>query len=270
MHKQLVTVVVPIHLEEPTELEKISLRQILAVLHRHPITFMAPETLNTAWYEDFCVEKATVRFERFDWHGFNGYSELMLAPVFYRRFQAYEYVLVCHLDAFVFRDELLAWCQLGYDYVGSVIYNHHWSRPSSRWRRLSGFAPPAYYGNGGFALKKVATFLRITKRFKLYIGLYHLARKLQNQRSFYDDIFLANHFPKLSRRFSIAPKAVAERFAAAYEDWAETDLPFTNQDQASLPFGTHGWTKFNREFWEPCIRRCGYHLPSDLVPSVSA
>ena len=269
MHKQLVTVVVPIHLEEPTELEKISLRQILAVLHRHPLTFMAPKTLNTAWYEEFCLEKATVRFERFDWHGFNGYSELMLDPALYRRFRAYEYVLMCHLDAFVFRDELIAWCKMGYDYVGSVIYNNHWLRPLSRWRRLSGFAPPPYYGNGGFALKKVATFLRITRRSKPYIGLYHLVRKMQNQRSFYDDIFLANHFPKLSWRFSIAPKAVAERFAAAYEDWAETDLPFTNQDQASLPFGTHGWTKFNPEFWEPCIRRCGYHLPGDPVPSAS-
>lgn len=45
MGKKLITVVIPI-LEEPPALKMISLAQTLAVLQRHPITFMAPTWLS--------------------------------------------------------------------------------------------------------------------------------------------------------------------------------------------------------------------------------
>ena len=120
--KELVTVVIPIHREEPSELEKISLAQILTVLHRYPITFIAPYGLVTAWYEDYCRGKAQIRIENFQWKGHEAYGVLMASRTFFKRFLPYQYVLICHLDAFVFRDELADWCQLGYDYIGSVMY----------------------------------------------------------------------------------------------------------------------------------------------------
>lgn len=108
----------------------------------------------------------------------------------------------------------------------------------------------------------------MTAWFRPYIALYHVMRRLRKRPGFYDDIFLTNHFRKLSRRFRIAPHAVAARFAAAYEDWDEAAFPFTNQDQASLPFGVHGWTKFHLDFWPPCIRRCCHLLPGDPLPEL--
>jgi hypothetical protein len=259
MHKELVTVVIPIHLEEPTDLEKISLDQTLAVLANYPITFMAPTGLNTAWYEAYCQGKATIFIERFQWKGHVAFCRLMLDPAFYQRFASYEYMLICHLDAFVFRDELMKWCNLGYDYIGGVIYSSVFWQKETLWRRVTGFTNPEYLGNGGFALKKISGFYHMTSKFRRYVNFFYWLNKVRN-RAFYDDLFLANHFPKLHAGFRIAPKVVAQRFGADYERWPEEDLPFTNEDNATMPFGVHGWIQHHQDYWQPCIRRFGYAI----------
>jgi Protein of unknown function (DUF5672) len=257
MKKELVTVVIPIRLEELPELEKVSLEQTLRILNKYTITFMTQQGLNTAWYQEFCRGKATVKFEEFKWNGFNEFGELMTSANFYGRFRAYEYMLICHTDAFVFRDELEKWCNAGYDYIASLIYNTFWEGDSLPISPLLGFSRPAYYGNGGFALKRVEAFYRITSRFKLYLDFFHWLRRIRN-RGFLDDIFVAQLFPNLSPKFNVAPKSLAQQFGAAYEFWDEKDLPFTNKDHNTLPFGMHGFIKYHPEFWIPVIRECGY------------
>lgn len=259
MNKELVTIVIPIHLEEPSELEKISLSQTLKVLRKYPITFQAPYGLNTTWYENYCVGKATINIERFNWKGFEAYGVLQANPLFYKRFLKYSYILICHLDAFVFRDELEEWCQLGYDYTGSVIYDPNFKFKDTFIRKLTGFTSPEYFGNGGFGLKNVRTFYDLTSKYKFYIDFYHKIRKLRKQ-NFFDDLFFTQHFPKLSSKFSIAPKTVAQRFGAVYYNYQEKELPFNNQENDSLPFGVHGWIQYHQDYWKPCIRRYGYSL----------
>lgn len=259
MQKALVTVVIPIHLEKPSELERISLDQILTVLHKHPITFMAPTGLNTAWYEDYCQGKAAISFARFNWKGHEAYGELMVSPTFYKSFLAYEYMLVCHLDAFVFRDELEEWCQRGYDYIGSVIYNPVWEFIDTPLRRMMGFPFPEYFGNGGFALKKVSAFYGITSKYKWYFDAYHWVRKLR-RKEFLDDLFITQHFPRLAANFSIPQRAVAQKFGAAYEYWEEDKLPFDKNKVDTLPFGIHGWIQYHQDYWKSCIRQYGYSI----------
>ncbi|WP_158827759.1 DUF5672 family protein [Mucilaginibacter lacusdianchii] len=259
MQNKLVTVVIPIHLEEPPELEKISLAQTLSVLHNFPITFMATANLDTSWYENFCRGKAVITFERFDWKGHGPFGELMTSHLFYKRFLNYQYMLICHLDAFVFRNELEKWCDLGYDYIGSVIYNTFWHGRDGIIHKLAGFKYPEYFGNGGFALKKVSTFYRITFEHRRYIAFFHWVRKLRKQ-GFLNDLFFCQHFPKLSSSFSMPPKHIAQQFGAAYENWPETDLPFNNRQTNSLPFGIHGWIQYQFDFWKPVISRYKYQL----------
>jgi len=255
--KKQVTVLIPIYQEIPSELEKISLAQTLKVLHKHPITFQAQEDLNIKWYEDFCEGKAEVSFERFKWKGFQQYTYLMISPEFYQRFLDYEYILICHLDAFVFRDELQKWCELDYDYIGSVIYNKVWASLSPRSGKFLGLARPEYFGNGGFALKKVAGFHNLTTTFHFRIKLYLWYRKIR-KKFFQDDIFLSQLFPKLIADFKIPPKSIAQQFGAAFEIWDDRKLPFTKDDSTSLPFGIHGWFNHNFEYWKSCIREHGH------------
>lgn len=255
MRKQ-VTVVIPIHREEPTELEKISLSQTLAVLGKHPITFQTKADLNTIWYEEFCRGKATVSFERFHWNGFDEYTMLMMSPEFYARFSDYEFMLICHLDAFVFRDELDKWCKRGYDYVGSVIYNTHWEKLPTRLGKLLGFVKPDYCANGGFGLRKISSFIWLSKSkyIKRKMFLWRLRHSL-----FHDDIFLAQLFPKMRSQFYVPTKEVAQQFGAAFEHFDEKNLPFVG-DGKSLPFGIHGWITYHPDFWAPYLRQYGYAL----------
>lgn len=257
--KKQVVVIIPIHLEEPTELEKVSLSQTLAVLHKFPITFQAKEDLNTKWYEDFCQGKADVKFERFKWTGFKQYTELIMSPEFYARFLDYEYMLICHLDAFVFRDELEEWCQYGYDYIGSVIYNTTWDRLPPRLGRLLGLSKPEYYSNGGFGLRKVETFHRMSSLFSNRIKFYLWYRRI-SKKFFQDDIFLSQLYPKLASKFKVPPRAIAQKFGAAYELWEGRDLPFVKADCSNLPFGIHGWFTYHLEFWKGCIRKYGHNV----------
>lgn len=257
--KKQVAIVIPIHMEEPSELEKISLSQTLSILHKYPIVFQTKEGLNTKWYEEFCRGKATVSFERFSWNGLEGYSELLLSPKFYSRFKDYEYMLICHLDVFVFRDELEKWCQQDYDFIGSVVYNVAWTTLPTRLGKLIGFERPEYVANGGFGLKKVESFIRLTTSNFLRIKL--LLWKLRHRKFFQDDVVLSQLFNKLnSKGFKMAPKSVAEKFGAAFELWDEKDLPFAKGDSSSLPFGTHGWFNYHAEFWKPYIREYGHAL----------
>jgi hypothetical protein len=269
MVEQIVTVVIPTHLPEPTLLNQISLAQTLKVLGQHPITFVVPEGLDTRWYEEFCRGKAEISFERFSWEGHREFSRLMLSPDFYDRFLSYRYILICHLDAFVFKNDLDAWCERGYDYVGSVIYDRGWESglPVSRrknlvnafLRRSLGIQRTEYFANGGFALKNVRTFYKLTKKFRRYVDFYRSLAKIRG-RGFLEDIFVIRHLPRLSRSFALAPRADAMKFGAEYVDYQVRDLPFDVADTDSLPFGIHGWIQFQAAYWRPVIRKFGYKL----------
>lgn len=259
MNTSKVVIVIPVHLPEPTEPEKVSLLQTLSVLRRYPVIIMAPLSLDVSWYKKFCSGKNDVFFERFDWYGYDAYSTLQTKHFFYKRFLKFEYMLTCHMDAFVFRDELDKWCDMGYDYIGSVIYNTNFVMKDTLLKLITTYTNPDYFGNGGFALKKVRTFYNITRRYQYYINFYHWQRKLR-KRGFYDDLFHSVHYPKIFPRFKTAPKHLAQQFGADFVTFNEAELPFTNKDCSSVPFGIHGWIKNQQEYWKPCIRSFGHDI----------
>ena len=253
--KKLVTILIPIYQDEPSELEKISLTQTLSVLHKYHITFQAKEGINTKWYEEFCRGKVAFSFERFKWNGALEYTALLALPEFYLRFIEYEYILICHMDAFVFRDELEKWCGYGYDYIPSVIYNTEWRDLPTRYGKLLGFVKPEYFGCGGFGLRKVESFINLLSSFFIRSRLF--LWKLRSP-GYQEDIFLAQLFPSLTTKFKIPSKSLAQQFGAAFEFWDEKNLPFGNSDCNLLRFGTHGWWAHHFDFWKPCIRAYGH------------
>ncbi len=52
-------------------------------------------------------------------NGIAGYNRMMLSAEFYETYRAYEYILICHADAWVFRNDLSAWCRRGFDCVAA-------------------------------------------------------------------------------------------------------------------------------------------------------
>jgi hypothetical protein len=62
-------------------------------------------------------------------------------------------MLIYQLDAWVFKDDLMKWCNKGYDYIGAPWFEDFGSYEKGKklWR----------VGNGGFSLRKIKYFCKV-------------------------------------------------------------------------------------------------------------
>ncbi len=262
-------VVIPIYKENLSANEERSLRQCLKILGEYPIVFVAPHKLNREKYIQICSEyKSSTHYELFKdkfFSGLNGYNALMVSSDFYKRFLNYDYILIYQLDAFVFENNLAFWCEQGYDYVGSPVFDL---------QRGASIPRHTNFLNGGLSIRKTTVFYRLA-RTKL-----HLSRSLYSVWSKFDILnrrptafnlfpmfclFLAITFLKkifglqlnedyewsimIKKYGKIAPFEEALKFS--FDSCPEYAFKLTD---GRLPFGCHGWTAYyNRMFWKEFI-----------------
>lgn len=151
-------VVIPVYSESPSRSEKASYQNTLSVLVGHDIVVVTHRDCDTSVYDNISRRLNTnVRYEYFSQQFFSsvhGYNDLCLSEAFYQRFADYEYMLICQLDAWVFRDELSYWCGRGYDYIGAPIFYGYSSKRFST--RVMGI------GNGGLSLRRITHAIAVT------------------------------------------------------------------------------------------------------------
>ena len=97
-----VVVVIPVYKAALSNDERASLSRCFSVLHRYPIVFISPEGLD---WEPITELFTPDRVEYFSADYFSSkvaYNALMLSPMFYKRFLAWDYMLLYQLDAWVF------------------------------------------------------------------------------------------------------------------------------------------------------------------------
>lgn len=133
-------VVVPVY-RELTPDEEASLRNNVRTLAAWPFTVLHPEGVcPPACCAELHLETRAVGDE---WlgrrNGIAGYNRMMLSEAFYAMFADAEYVLICHTDAWIFRDELAEWCGRGYDCVAAPwlrrpLYDLPLVKQYMRWR----------------------------------------------------------------------------------------------------------------------------------------
>jgi hypothetical protein len=204
------------------------------------------------------------------------HGSLLLSEQFYRAFLSYEFVLIYHLDALVFSDQLPEWCAAGYDYIGAPWLISPDS-PQIKEQKV---------GNGGFSLRRVRSFLRVLasnryfvdpddywrsyvarttgpvtrvlntprkylKRLKAFNDV-HWHIRLALHGDVHEDRFWSEYATYYDPGFRIAPVDVAMRFA--FE--AEPRKCFERLG-CQMPFGAHRWQKFDRAFYEPYLLSSG-------------
>jgi hypothetical protein len=195
-------------------------------------------------------------------------------PRFYRAFSGYKYILIYHLDSLVFSDDLLTWCQAGWDYIGAP-----WIPCAD-----TPWVTEARVGNGGFTLMNVDSVLRVLairrrRRPGRWLAdvvirngalTWPLRRTLEwvngrlplplisravdywqiandaARHGHNNDAFWSREATQYLPSFKVAPVEDGLRFA--FE--AAPRLCFELNRQ-QLPFGCHAWPKFDRSFWEP-------------------
>lgn len=252
-------VVVPLYTTALGEDDRLALTRCLAVLGRHPIAIVCPEGLDLSPLQPL-LQAAAPMVERFApdfFKGVEGYNRLMLWPGFYRRFAAYDYLLICQTDAFVFADRLDDWVARGHDYIGApwiASPRNAWNRGLQRFTNLFrrvGKQEGHYFrvGNGGFSLRRVAMMLRITE--EQQAAITHM---LDHPKP--DNLHVEDKYFSL-----VAPVRYPEM---RIPDWREAvDFCIDRRPRLALafnggrlPFACHGFNKRNvRRFWQPIIAR---------------
>jgi hypothetical protein len=250
--------------------EEVAFRHVRHYLGRYDTYVLIPRD-HPATYAGF-REK---RFPRRYFGSAQAHGALLLSKPFYEAFLDYEYILIYHLDALVFGDQMEEWCGHGYDYIGAP------------WL-LSPDTPhitAEKVGNGGFSLRRVRSFLRVLdskayfvdpeeywRQYRQRTGPFERAvnwpRKYVKRLGWFNDVrwhvrwalhgdvhedrFWAEYATHYDPEFRIAPVDVAMRFA--FE--AEPRRCF-ERIGGRLPFGAHRWQKFDRSFYEPYLLRHG-------------
>ncbi|WP_018631235.1 DUF5672 family protein [Niabella aurantiaca] len=261
-----VAVVIPVYKTTLEAYEEASLKQCCKILGDHSLFLIRPEGLELTTYTPFLKENR-YRVETFPSHFFRdikGYNNLMLSAEFYERFLDYDFILIYQLDAFVFKDELLIWCEQGFDYIGAPwierdkwkhrirSYLHHRSnrkQPNSMLPTIWQFYNRV--GNGGFSLRRVEKFYNLCKSERALIDFYNA----NNESKFFnEDVFWSLEVNRKKKRLHIPGYRIAVHFSI--EQQPELAMKFMKND---LPFGLHGLNVYP-DFWRPYIRQAGYAI----------
>ncbi len=272
-----VVVLIMIYQEHLNDYEVISLRQCLTVLKDRVIRIVKPESTNISSWK---IDEDLILTESFPdacFKGIGAYSRMLLSVAFYKRFEAFEYMLIYQLDAFIFRDELLTWCNKGFDYIGAPWFEG-FSSTDAKASLVGG-------GNGGFSLRKIQSHLKVLHSFS-YISQpvenwkKRTAQKLpflgymREVRGFLLDLTIRNNSFWLLNSFRgfedqfwclVAAKnfswftipGYSEAMGFAFEMQPRRVFELNNQQ---LPVGCHAWWKYDLDFWKPHIEKFGYQL----------
>lgn len=255
----LCAIVIPVYKESIDKYEELSFRQCLKVLYRYPIFLLTHEHLDTSVYDNIAKDN-NVKLDRSffadEYFGsIAGYNSLLKSKQFYNAFEAFRYILIYQLDAFVFRDELEDWCKKEYDYIGApwIADNNGELMERKYWK----------VGNGGLSLRKVSYCLKVLSwkgpvlKYSYYKKLKYLPYILgwkNNMRYFLksklneDGIFGGLLTPSY-----INPKLPSPKEAALFA-FENPPLYMYHMCNNQLPFGCHAFLKFEYEtFWKQYI-----------------
>lgn len=234
---QTACVVIPVYKQSIDRSEEMALRQITTVLSHHDIYLISHQELDLSVYKNIFPDIKIELFSKKFFTSIHGYSRLCLYPFFYKRFIQYKYMLICQLDAYVFKDDLDHWTARGYDYIGAPWIDTEKKEPKA-WIDLSSW----FYnkvGNGGFSLRKIVKF------YFLSYFLYPISFLTRKNEDFIwcvllDKIGMGLKKPKVEEALQFA---VESKPSKAFEIL-----------KGKLPFGCHAWEKNELEFWKKYIK----------------
>jgi hypothetical protein len=200
--------------------------------------FVHPEGLDVSIYKKAIPSAKAISFSDQYFKGTSGYNKLLINSGFYQAFVTYQYLLIFQLDAWVFEDALLEWCNRGYDYIGAPWLEEPLRGRASKWIPFTKLCVNKV-GNGGLSLRRVPTHLQIAKKLTFITRFYN----------YNEDVFWSIFVPVIFRSYRKPKVQEALEFAFEYKP-RESYERIGNK----LPFGCHAWERTDREFWSRYIR----------------
>jgi hypothetical protein len=263
-----VAVVIPLSNRETlTPDEEISFRHLVRFLGKYDKFLVVPQSLKVD-YPGFRI----MRFPNKFFGSAAAHMQLMLSRKFYQTFQGYKYILLYHLDALVFSDQLMQWCETDFDYIGPPFL----TCPDSPWVKMP------RVGNGGFSLRKIESFLKVIdspryavepaqywktfcalkpkyvqylnlpRKYLKYLHVCNSARwemsRLHRVEWRHEDHFWSDRAINYYPEFRVASVDLGLRFA-----FEVAPRHCFERNNYTLPFGCHAWPRYDRSFWEPYL-----------------
>lgn len=281
-------VVIPVYKVSPTPVEKASFCQVLKALRQWDICLLTHSQLDLSVYESLAKKEnkkySTELFDAGYFSSVSGYNRLCLSKSLYERFPDYEYMLIYQLDAWVFRDELQYWCDMGYDYIGAPWFKY-----------VSPADGNPYYtttfngvGNGGFSLRRIRYCLKVLSvnrfipfmRFSYLYSLTYHYHKIKHKTSLLAiiiclpkvilksvgirnnmNVFLHRNvnedviFSVYAQNSTFIKHAAIPKCEEAARFSFELQPSFLYEKTGRLPFGCHAFEKYEYEdFWSKLIK----------------
>lgn len=261
-------IIIPFYKDELVHNESVALQQCFKILGNHNIIAIKPEKLvlpvavtkypfykTTAFSDDFFTDV-------------QGYNRLMLSAEFYNAFIDYEFILIYQLDAFVFKDELLYWCSLGFDYIGAPwiepyifpnvfeivrakIQAYYFARFNIQVNGLPSHKQLKYkVGNGGFSLRRTKKFYELCIKMRDKIEEYNK----QESHLFNEDVFWSL---EVNRRHKVLKKPGYKKALQFSFELHPKEALYINNNL--LPFGCHAWN-MKKDFWRSILKEAGYDV----------
>ena len=256
MEKKKVIVVIPVYRSTLKSSEATALAHNLEVLKRYPTVFLKPEGLDLSQLCQQYPQVGEISVSN-DWlgtkRGIDGYNDMTMSSDFYQLFSDYEYLFICHVDAWMFSDKLSDWCDRGYDHVAAPWptrprYLHF---PLKQYIRLRLWRKPAKkvihcqmfgrIGNGGLSLRRVSVFHDCCLKYAKEIAYF----QAQKHPLYNEDLFWAL-IPK-----ELKLPTVEEALTFSFDLKPQLCYQLNGQH---LPMACHGFNKPERvAFWKQFI-----------------
>ena len=251
-------VIIPIY-RQPNADEARAMRHNRELLSKWPHAIIAPEDLALEGIEQICPETEIIRVSD-EWlgrrNGIAGYNRMMFSEAFYRMFEGYDYILICHNDAWIFRDELAEWLDKGYDCVAApwvrrrvynlpIIKQYMALRAWAKHRKGEKCRADLYgkIGNGGLSLRKVESFASACRKYNNEIEqAFSQGGHLNNEDVFWATVPQEFRYPEWQEALGFA---------------IDTNPKYCyNLRQQQLPMGCHSWSKPRMwKFWKDIIKK---------------
>ncbi|STQ91841.1 DUF5672 family protein [Iodobacter fluviatilis] len=239
--QEQVIVLIPLYKPALTEIERYSLDVSLQALSGRKAQFIAPESIDRAYYQANYPNISFVCFEDHYFASIEGYNRLLLAGSFYRRFELYEYILILQTDAIVLRDELDLWINKPFDYIGAP-----WADGNELFVNLGlfegeyGKVIKVFVGNGGLSLRRTKKCISLLEEFPVALAVFLAAGSSE-------DLFFS-YMGALSADFIIPNEITASLFSLELKP-----AYYYKVNGGRVPMGGHAWWKYDAAFWKPFL-----------------
>jgi len=151
MSKYKICIVTPFHKNFLNDYEKLSLKSINKNFYKEKkflITFKENK-IDISGYEN-------IFFDKKFFLNIRTYTLLCNSLEFYKRFKEFDYILICHFDVLVLRNNLEDYMSLNLSYIGALTGKKNlFDRSRKKLWALR------FFCNGGFSLRKVNDFIKV-------------------------------------------------------------------------------------------------------------